>query len=87
MEKIDWSKERTLDRNFCGYCFNTASTSSCDGLCFTSKDIDPVTIKQNKIIHFIDLIKQIKKDRKALNKREMYLSKELFRLKNSNPLP
>lgn len=86
MEKIDWSKERTLDRNFCGYCDNTPSTGSCMGGCFSPNDIDPVVAKKNRMSHLIDMLRKIKKDRKALDKRELYLMKELLKVKNSNPL-
>lgn len=85
MEKIDWSKERTLSRNFCGYCSNTISTS-CDGGCFTRDDIDPNIIKENRMIHIIDLLRCITKDRKHLDKREMYLRKQLLKVKNSKSL-
>jgi len=85
--KIDWLKERT-HRNLCGYCNTGSFTSSqCDGGCFTRKDYDPILIKKNKITHLLDQLKKVKQDRRALDKRHIDVSKELLKIKNSNPLP
>lgn len=85
--QLDWSKEKTVDRSFCGYCDNTPINGSCDGDCFLRKDYSPAERRRIQLIHVNDELNRIKETRKSLAQRKVLLEKELFKLKNVNPLP
>lgn len=75
---IDWKEERTIDGNYCGYCHNTPSTSSCDGNCFA---VGSQNYKKNRVSHCLDMIYRIPNqieelEEKALDYRDQLTVRE-----------
>ena len=79
---LDWSKEKTVDANYCGWCTNTHTGGSCTGDCFVRKDYEPKLRRQYKLAHVEDELKRMKQLKKDVALRKMWLEKERLRLKN-----
>jgi hypothetical protein len=77
---IDWSKERTVAGNYCGYCTNTPSGGSCDGSCFTRKDFSDDDKLKFKITHLKEQLTSIRQQRKELNDRRIAIMKEIDKI-------
>lgn len=75
--RLDWSQEKTLNRNFCGYCNNTAASGSCDGNCFTRNDFSEKKKLSDKITHLKDEIERLHELRIELAARKKLLDQEL----------
>ena len=59
---IDWTKE-TSTKNYCGYCTDTPTGSSCDGHCFKEN-------KENRVDHIIEMLKRIPEQIEQLKNKE-----------------
>lgn len=58
---INWSEEITI-KNYCGYCTKNSITTKCDGSCFSDE--------KNKVLHAIEMLKQIPEQIEQLKKKE-----------------
>ena len=71
---INWSEERTIDRNYCGSCSNNPSTGSCNGNCFAVGARNHI---ENRVSHCLDMIRRIPKQIKELKEKELDYKGEL----------
>lgn len=76
-KRIDWSKEKTVSSNFCGYCDNTPTGGSCDGSCFTRTDYSDKVITENKRKHLKNELELLYEERIRLAERKKLLDEEL----------
>ena len=76
-KRIDWSKERTVSSNFCGYCDNTPTGGSCDGGCFTRTDISSHAQTEYKRKHLKNELELLYEERILLAERKKLLDEEL----------
>lgn len=78
---IDWKKEKTPDKNFCGWCTNTPTSGSCNGSCFTRTDFMAHQNHSNKLAHVKSELEKLPELKKQLKQREIDLKEELSILK------
>lgn len=72
---IDWKQERA-GKNYCGYCTGSPPSSNCDGSCFNSAE----NMKNNKIDHILEQLKEIPEEIKKLKEKEIEFNNELEKL-------
>lgn len=65
--EINWKEERAT-KNYCGYCTDGPTGSSCSGTCFDEKYT--TSANEYKVDHVLEMLKIIPKQIEQLQDRE-----------------